>query len=132
MSGNVPNYWIFVISDSRDVFTNRLNDKKWPLFPNTRYKKQLNIGDGIVFYKAGMAGQRFLGTCTIASRPYRIEGKMDSFLDLEDIHVWDDHKSIRPLIKKLDFIGDKVNWGISLQGGVIKISSSDYRRIFNS
>ena len=126
MSGNVPNYWIFVISDSRDVFADRLDGKRWPLFPNTRYKRQLSSGDRIVFYEAGMDGQRFLGTCTIASLPYQIKGKMDSFLDLDDISVWSGDRSIRPLIGKLDFITDPVNWGASLQGGVIKISRGDY------
>ena len=126
------NCWIFVINDSMATFTSRLENKRWPLFPNTRYKKQLSRGDGVVFYEAGMYGQRFLGTCVIASMPYQIEGKMDSFLDLDDIRIWGDGKSIRPLVKRLDFIRDTVNWGASLQGGVIKIPSGDYHMISNS
>ena len=132
MNMNGTNYWIFVISDSKAKFTNRLENKRWPLFPYTKYKKQLSHGDRVVFYQAGVDGQRFLGTCTVASLPYQIEGKMDSFLDLGDIHVWGEDKLIKPLIKELDFIKNAVNWGIFLQGGVIKISSGDYHRISNS
>lgn len=46
--------------------------------------------------------------------------------------VWTRPKPIRPLLKKLSFIKNVDHWGPYLQGGVRKISESDYKAILES
>ena len=64
-------YWLFLITDGLEVFKKRIDSKTWPIFNQTAHKKELDIGDAIIFYKAGSDGQKFLGTAKIASKLLR-------------------------------------------------------------
>ena len=62
------NYWVFVISDNMYEFKKRVKTKKWPIFNNTSHRKHLEMGDVVMFYKAGRdQGQSFLGTGKIST-----------------------------------------------------------------
>ena len=53
----------------------------------------------------------------------------DYFLELDEISVWKNGVLIKPLIPNLDFIINKNNWGVYFQGGVMSISSKDFKTI---
>jgi len=119
------NYWVFVIRDDQFIFDKRIEHKKWPLYRATKFRKFIQIGDNVVFYQAGKHGQKFLGTAVIKSRSKPIPNKMDYYVDMYRIKIWNNAPSIRNLIPNLEFIKNKVSWGLSLQGGVLKINEKD-------
>ncbi len=118
------NRWIFVISDSDEVFEQRVKSKKWTIFDKTRNKKQLEIGDMVLFYKAGVNGQKFLGTCKIKSG-LKKETEFKDYLEINEILVLPTPVKIKDVIKELNFIKNKKNWGNYFQGGVRRISEDD-------
>ena len=122
-------FWIFVISDIYAEFKKRMEKKKWPIFSFTANRQKLKEGDGIVFYQAGIGGQKFLGEAKVASKIKKEEGKIDYFVGMKDVNVWKNHVEMHPLINSLDFIGDKKAWGRHMQGGVRKLSRKDFTTI---
>jgi len=122
-------FWIFVISDTEAEFKKRMEKKEWPIFSFTANRRKLSEGDGIVFYQAGIGGQKFLGQAEVASKIKKEEDKIDYFVGMKDVKVWKNHVEMHPLINSLDFIGDKNAWGRHMQGGVRKLSRKDFTTI---
>ena len=122
------NRWIFVIKDSDEEFDRRVKSKKWPIFNRTRFRKDIGIGDIILFYKAGLNGQKFLGTCKIKSELIE-ETAFRGYLEIEEISVLSTLVEMKDIIKELDFIKNKINWGNYFQGGVRRISEEDFSLI---
>jgi len=120
--------WIFVLTGTDEEFQRRIEMEKWPIFRKTTYRQQVHESDKVVFYKAGEGNKKFLGTSTVSSE-LKPEGKTDFFLNLKEIDVWKKSKPIRHMLDKLDFIKNKVQWGIYMQGGVRKLSEKDYELI---
>ena len=125
-------HWIFVISNSDSEFERRMKKKEWPIFSFTAYRNRLEGDDSIVFYKAGVGGQKFLGKAEVASKIKKGEGKIDYFVSLKNIEAWKKPVKIKPLVSKLDFIESKEQWGRHLQGGVRKLSSDDFETIVSA
>lgn len=119
------NRWIFVIRDSDEEFERRVESKKWPIFNKTRYKKELAVGDIVLFYKAGLKGQKFLGTGKIKSE-LKEETAFRDYLEIEEISVLATPVEMKDVIKELDFVKNKDNWGNYFQGGVRRISEDDF------
>ena len=123
-------HWVFVIKDSERVFKERVKNKVWPIYANTRHRGNIGKNHKILFYKAGKTdGQRFLGTATLLSHSKIVPGKMDSFVQLAEISVWKKPVQIKPILGILEFIKDKQNWGLYLQGGIRRILKSDFELV---
>jgi len=120
------NHWIFVIKDDETVFDLRIKEKKWPIYPGTKFQKYLKIGDIIVFYRAGQHGQYFLGTALVNSKVKSMADKIDLHIDIDKIGVWKERPSIRKILSQLSFIKNVNYWGLDFQGGVLKIKEKDY------
>ena len=121
-------HWIFVINDTDKEFKRRLDKRKWPIFHFTINRKRIRADDLAIFYKAGAGGQKIIGKATTASAIISIDGKLDFYVKLKDVEQCND-VSIRPLVKKLEFIKNKQQWGGYLQGGVRPITEKDYETI---
>lgn len=120
-------YWIFVINDADYVFKERMKNKTWPIFPKTQNRDNIGKGHKIVFYKAGKSGgQKFIGTAILASDVKSEPGKMNSYVVLDEIIAWKAPVDIRGILEHLDFIKDKLNWGLYMQGGVKRIDKKDF------
>ena len=111
------NYWLFIINDDIGVFKKRIDSKTWPIFNQTAHKRELEVGDCIIFYKAGSEGQKFLGSAKIASKLKSSQDKMVSNLGIDDANVWSECPSIRGFLTKLSFIKDEHNWGHTFRAG---------------
>jgi len=122
-------HWIFVISNSDSEFEKRMKKKEWPIFSFTANRKKLEIDDSVVFYKAGIGGQKFLGKAEVASKIKKGEGKIDYFVSLKNTESWKKPVKIKPLVGKLDFIKDKNVWGRHMQGGVRSLSGKDFSTV---
>jgi len=123
------NHWVFVIRDDETVFKKRIEAKKWPLYPLTKFQKYLEIGDQITFYQAGKHAQQFLGTAEVKSKVKPIPGKIDNYIDIDRIDIWKKQPSIRDIVSKLSFIKNKGHWGLYLQGGILKVARKDHSTI---
>ena len=124
------NRWIFVIKGSDEEFQSRVKTKKWPIFNKTQNRKKLAIGDFIVFYKAGINGQRFLGSATIKTE-LKEQTTFKYFLEMDKISVWKNPVAMKQIIAKLDFVKNKNSWGNYFQGGVRAVSEKDFFIITN-
>ena len=120
------NYWIFVIKNTDDEFKRRMERKSWPIYSYTVNRKKIQPGDGVAFYKAGEGNKVLLGTAETASAIKGKEGEIDYTVDLRNIVVWKKHVLMKPLVCKLDFVDNKDQWGLYMQGGAIRISKKDY------
>jgi len=124
------NYWLFIIKSDMVSFKKRIHLKKWPIYYRTSHRRDLEEGDYIIFYKAGLDnGQRFLGTAKITSKLVPSPDKMDFVIGIDDANVWSKCPSIRDYLSKLSFIKNELNWGIYLQAGVKELTKKDYSLI---
>jgi len=114
------------MKDDESIFDLRIKEKKWPIYPGTKFQKYLKIGDIIVFYRAGEHGQYFLGTALVNSKVKPIPDKIDLHIDIDKIDVWKERPSIREILSQLSFIKNIDHWGLHLQGGVLKINKKDH------
>lgn len=145
-------YWIFKVIEHRagkdrmegfDVYKQRMYDAFWGLEEKVRNRDALERGDQVLFYLGGRDGQKFLGTCTLASAFYKL-GQQEKekltrlpFFDathgvkLVEINTWDTPVLIRPLIEKLQFITNKSDWGSHLQGSITPLPEEDFNTIIS-
>jgi len=149
----MTNYWIFVVTDAKikgkekkgiEIFEQRISDAFWGIGEKTQNRTKLKKGDNVVFYLGGREGQKFLGTCALASA-YRKLSKQEKKklshgspffqanhgVKITDVEVWDTPRPIHPLIEGLGFIANPRVWGTYLQGGVRAISEDDYNLIIS-
>jgi len=124
-------HWIFVIRDDEFVFKKRIKNKTWPIFASTKLQTFLAVGDDVIFYQAGLHGQKFLGTAIIKSNLKKIPEKIDFYVDIDEANIWKNPPSIRGLIPKLDLIKNKIHWGLDLQGGILQLNEKDHTLIVN-
>lgn len=114
-------------------FRKRVKTKKWPIFDKTSHRRELEIGDKVIFYKAGSEqGQSFLGTAKISTNLVLLPNKIDFELDLDKFVIWKNFPSIRDYLSELSFIKNEFNWGSYLQTGVKKITKNDFLLISNA
>ena len=123
------NYWIFVIKNTDEEFKRRTDRNVWPIYSYTVNRKKIQPGDGVAFYKAGEGNKVLLGTAETASAIKGKDGDIDYTVDLRNTVVWKKRVLMKPLVGKLDFVDNKEQWGRYMQGGVIRISEKDHRKI---
>jgi predicted RNA-binding protein len=142
------NYYALITSDSKQnkaykIFQNRINEKKFPLYLRTPYLENIKKEDKVIFYIAGTSkdAQSFVAKSNIKTVEIVKELTVDAdkhknlvnrYLILENIIVFERAKQIRPIIEKLDFITNKLNYGVYLVGGVVKLNAKDFNTILNS
>ena len=140
------NYWLFVANNhpfsAEDAYRLRMSHRLWGIGNRTANRNSLETGDKVVFYLTSPA-KTFAGTATISTtdltdEEYERLKTEEVFLNtefgarLEQIIVWEEPKSIEPLVPQLEFITNKQKWGTNLQGGIIRISEEDYYLIAGS
>ena len=116
---------MFTINDTDKAFVERIDKKAWPIYHRTPNKNNIKVGDQVVFYKAGNEGQKFIGSAEISSELKKINNLTYS-IGLTNTKVWKKTVSIHDLLEKLTFIGNSQLWSTYMQGGVKRISDSDY------
>lgn len=133
------NYYIIVAADqpetgetARDVYDSLMLEGIWGFGENTANRKRLQVGDRLVFYLARSGGQVFAGTAEVASLPEKTGRKgyrSEYWFKMKNINKWEEPKSARLFLDKLEFIGDPERWGVYFQGGSRIISEEDYLTI---
>jgi len=121
-----------VINDADKEFERRMQKKEWPIFSFTANRNRIQPDDKVLFYKAGVDGQKFLGSATVTSKIKKGEGSIDFFVTLSNIKLWKKGIDIYPLVSKLGFIVNKEVWGRHFQGGVRAINIRDFQTVLKN
>jgi hypothetical protein len=142
------NFWIFVVTEKSEkslkltaeqVYQTRMNDKFWGLNKGTKYRNALKTGDQVIF---SSGTKSFLGTATLDSNSFELNEqqknifghnneiyKTDYGVMLSNIVTWDHPKAVVDFADSLSFIRNPRQYGSYFQGGVKKISQSDFNNI---
>lgn len=98
---------------------------------------KLEKDDLITFYsprtefRGGDPLQAFTAMGRITDKkPYRVEMRRDFHPWRREVEYLDIHVApIAPLIEELDFIKDKIHWGLPFRQGLFEIGKTDFERI---
>lgn len=144
------NCWIFIVVDhligsrtvsAMDVLKDRLERKIWIVNSKNPNVKHLREGDEVIFYLGRSRRERgFIGIGVLASKPrslMKLDGveyaspssKFDQVVELRDVKLWEKVKPVVKIVPRLGFIKNKRNWGIYLQGGIVRIFKRDFELI---
>ena len=144
------NYWIFTITSHKsdgkifspeEILSQRAKDQFWGLGEKTPNRKNLEMGDQVVFY-IGNPVKGFGASARLASTAFELSKQEQDKLShgttfyrpqygvhLEQISLWERARSVDQLLGGLDFIENKEFWGTYFQGGVRQIDEKDFRTI---
>ncbi len=106
-------------------------EKKWLIGKKTPYRSRLLAGDKILFYQGGEEGRKIVGLAELASSLQQTE-RSEDFVIIKNFKLWDNPVEIRVLLGELSFIRNERHWGAYFQGGVVRISEEDYRKILKA
>lgn len=145
------NYFILAVSDAEhysgckipaiEVAKDRLDQKRWPIYANTRNRKIINEGDLCLIYVGGekeMSGN-FYGEFTIekieSGRRITLVDKEDILTDtpdrviqIKDLLIYKEPMRAKTTLKKMSFFPENESrWGVVLMGGCRKLSEPDYK-----
>jgi len=138
---------------AEEVLETRWQNKFWGLGEKTPNRRNLKVGDLIIFYM-GSPQMLFMGTAQITKNFISPESQDAAFkitenqktrfelkirnqsvsqppfgVQLNNIITWDQPKLAKDLVPYLKFIENKEYWGAYFQGGVRYIPEEDYQKI---
>jgi len=140
------NYLIFISSDGKksgfDIFNERVQKNKWPIYNKTPQLKNVKEGKNVVFYIAGEGEKRqsFIGSAKIKSIIDNKNTAVDAnqelklvlfHVEFKELKIFDKDIKIKDHIDNLDFIKNKEKYGLYFQGGICKIDQISYNYILN-
>ena len=138
------NYLIFISSDGKksgfDIFNERVQENKWPIYNKTPQLKNVKEGKNIVFYIAGDGEKRqsFIGSAKIKSIINNKNTAVDAnqefkqvlfHVEFKELKIFDKDIKIKDHINNLDFIKNKEKYGLYFQGGICKIDQQSFNYI---
>lgn len=140
------NYLIFISSDGKksgfDIFNERVQKNKWPIYNKTPQLKNVKEGKNVVFYIAGEGEKRqsFIGSAKIKSIIDNKNTAVDAnqelklvlfHVEFKELKIFDKDIKIKDHIDNLDFIKNKEKYGLYFQGGICKIDQISYNYILD-
>ena len=140
------NYLIFISSDGKksgfDIFNERVQENKWPIYNKTPQLKNVKEGKNVVFYIAGEGEKRqsFIGSAKIKSIIDNKNTAVDAnqelklvlfHVEFKELKIFDKDIKIKDHINNLDFIKNKEKYGLYFQGGICKIDQISYNYILD-
>ena len=140
------NYLIFISSDGKksgfDIFNDRVQDNKWPIYNKTPQLRNVKEGKNVVFYIAGAGEKRqsFIGSAKIKSIIDNKNTTVDTnqefkqvlfHVEFKELKIFDKDINIKDHIDNLDFIENKEKYGLYFQGGICKIDQISYNYILD-
>jgi predicted RNA-binding protein len=144
---NAVNYWIFIVTDkpsllAKEIYNTRMNDNFWGLNEGTPNRKNIRKGDKVIFCEGT---RQFLGTATIGSDVFQLTDEQKDEVShgidfyrasygvkLTDVVIWEESKDVKNYLESLSFITDKEKYPVYFQGGVKRITNSEYNSITHS
>jgi hypothetical protein len=121
-------YFIFNINDIEKELDDRLDAKKWPLYPKTKNVENMVKGDLVLFYQAGAGFHVFAGEAVVLGTTLRTKNRHVKFSSAEK---WKNKVDIKKIYEELEIIKNPKYYGAYLAGGVLKLSKNDYDLIIS-
>lgn len=144
------NHWLFTITAHKDdgktisaeeIYHYRMDDEFWGIVERTPNRKNVKVGDRIVFY-VGLPDMVFRGTAEVARVPFKMSAKEVSKyshgrtfykseygITLTNIQRWTTPKPTKEIIGQLTFVENPEHWYAYFQGGVRGLSEQDFKTI---
>ena len=144
MIQNTVNHWIFIVTDkpslsAKEIYNTRMSDNFWGLNEGTPNRKNIKKGDKVIFCEGT---RQFLGTATIGSDVFQLTDEQKDEVShgidfyragygvkLTDVVIWEESKDVKNYLESLSFITDKEKYPVYFQGGIKKITNSEYNVI---
>ena len=134
------NYWIFVVTNkeslsAEEVYRARMSEKFWGLNEGTKFRRYLKKGDKVIF---SHGAKTFLGTAILDSDSFELDQnqsnkfsrdgvfKTDYGVMLSNIVMWEQQTNVGDYVNYISFITNKDQYSYYFQGGVKRITKSDY------
>ena len=142
------NYFITVTSDQIDlnekivsahkIISRRIKRKKFPIYDATTYRDKIKVGDICYMYLAGQKENKhhILGSFKVKEiilneRIVEFDDVLSSipykYLVMGDAKVFAKPLYVKAIIEELEFIKNKIKWGVFFQGGIRKIGENDMK-----
>ena len=132
-------------SDAYTIFKRRIDEKKWPMYWQTKFQSKIKANDRLIFYIAGVNKFR---QCFVASAkvekvekishekettidPDKVQAQVTSYIHITDIKLFKEEVFIKNILSNLNFIQNKKNYGLYFVGGVTKIDEDSNNFIVN-
>lgn len=142
------NFYITVTSDqidldenivsANDILMRRIKNRIFPIYNSTGHKDKIQVNDLCYFYVAGKKYNKhhILGSFRI--KEIILNNSNEEFEDvlstipyknllMDDIKLFPKPIYVKEIIQELEFIKNKVKWGIFFQGGFKKIGQNDMK-----
>tara|TARA_Y200000002_G_C22666555_1_gene658226 strand:+ start:848 stop:1279 length:432 start_codon:yes stop_codon:yes gene_type:complete len=134
---------ILITSDSDngqalDTLESRLLLKKWEIYQKTNLRRQFEVNDIVLFYIGGVGklsqhfyGEGIIKNITLENESYSEISNVNiySTLSLYKIRTYENPVPIKNILNKLNFIKNKLYYGVYLNGGVRIINEKEYELI---
>ena len=125
-------------SDAYSIFKRRIEEKKWPMYWQTKFQSVIKPDDKLIFYIAGVNKFRqcFVGSAEVNSverisstsestvDPDKLQAQVTSYVHLTNIKLFKKEVFIKSILNNLNFIENKKNYGLYFVGGVTKIDQA--------
>lgn len=81
-------------------------------------------GDKVLFYLAGSHRRKIVADVVLSSN-LKKEGE-EFAINISKVNLWKKQILIKSFVESLEFVKNKAKWGVHMQGGIVKISESDF------
>ena len=146
---NSESFYCLTTSDANSaaytIFNRRIDEKKWPMYWQTKYQSVIKSNDNLIFY---IAGANKFRQCFVASAkveeikrisietettvdPDKTEARVTSHIYLNDVKLFKKQISIKKIMSNLKFIKNKKKYGFYFVGGITKIDKNSNNFILN-
>ena len=141
-------FYCLTTSDAKfnayNIFKRRIDEKKWPMYWQTKFQSVIKKGDNLLFYIAGVNEFRqcFVASATVKEirrisdeettvDPDKTQAQVTSYIYLDNIKLFKNKVSIKDMMDDLDFIENKKNYGLYFVGGVTRVDKKSNKLILD-
>jgi predicted RNA-binding protein len=151
-------YYIFIINDilvdsnqsvsAEDIADTLIANNIWVFAENTANMKKLKEGDKVLIYIGGRKRKHYTHLIEITRKPKKFRDSNTTYsftiaqitdslglkwmsvcAGIKIVRKFDEPIPIKPLIQKLHFINQKVNYGLNLRAPIVSIGEDDFNYI---
>ena len=115
------------MTGDNNEFLERIKMKKWPIHKRTNHRKKLRKGDKVLIYLAGPHRQKIVANVVLDSNI--TENGDELSIGISNVNLWKNQILLKPHVESLEFIKNKSKWGVSMQGGVVRITDNDFKTL---
>lgn len=146
MEHKANNQWVFITKDQEfygkdatalEIITRRISDLYFGVLEDAHNLHSVKPGDKVIFYAAGI--HKFVGNATVEhvhadskeNLPLQLQSRAKALVAGTGVYfrsatLWDAFIDTPQVVKHLEFVTNKENWGSSFQGTIRRIEPQDH------